>query len=249
MDYEEFLVGLVIDLVAISVLTYALYFHRHQRRDLTLGFMGINVGLFAVSSFTAATSIGIGFGIGLFALLSVIRLRSTTTSQEEIGYYFVALVIGLVNGLAVGGGLWNVTITLNIVLLLVMFVADHPRMLRHAERRVVIVKGVPRSPEKLRARLEDRLGYEVTRVRVQEIDYASRRTHLDVRFRTDRPVERRKSNRGSRPQPLPEGPPPSPGEPTEIGGRPGIPPGEQGPLQEDSPRGGPVDASPEEGEP
>jgi len=104
MDYEEFLVGLVIDLVAISVLTYALYFHRHQRRDLTLGFMGINVGLFAVSSFTAATSIGIGFGIGLFALLSVIRLRSTTTSQEEIGYYFVALVIGLVNGLAVGGG-------------------------------------------------------------------------------------------------------------------------------------------------
>ncbi len=100
--YEDFLAGLAVDLVAVSLLTYALYFRRHQRRDLTLGLVGINVGLFAVASFTATASISIGFGIGLFALLSVIRLRSTVASQEEIGYYFVALVIGLVNGLAAG---------------------------------------------------------------------------------------------------------------------------------------------------
>ncbi len=204
MDYEEFLVGLAIDLIAISVLTYALYFRRHRRRDLTLGLVGINVGLFAVSSFTATTSISVGFGIGLFALLSVIRLRSTVASQEEIGYYFVALVIGLVNGLAVGDR-WNVAITLNIVLLAVMFVADHPRMLRHAERHVVTLKGVPRSLDSLPAELEDRLGYEVTRLRVLEIDYARKRTHVDVRFRTDRPVAPRGSTSvGGRPEAPPE---------------------------------------------
>ncbi len=187
LDYDEFLINLAIDLVAISLLTYALYFRRHQRRDLTLGLVGINVGLFAVSSFAATTSIGIGFGIGLFALLSVIRLRSTVATQEEIGYYFVALVIGLVNGLSVGDG-WHVVITLNIVLLAVMFVADHPRMLPHAERCLVLVKGVPRPPDSLRAKIEDRLGYEVTRMHVLDIDYARRRTQVDVRFRTDRPV-------------------------------------------------------------
>lgn len=47
MDYEEFLTGVAVDLVAISVLTCALHFRRHQRRDLPLGFMGTNVGLFA----------------------------------------------------------------------------------------------------------------------------------------------------------------------------------------------------------
>jgi ABC-type cobalamin transport system permease subunit len=204
IDYEEFLAGLAIDLIAISVLTYALYFRRHQRRDLTLGLMGINVGLFAVSSFTATTSISIGFGIGLFALLSVIRLRSTVASQEEIGYYFVALVIGLVNGLAVGDR-WSVAITLNVVLLGVMFVADHPRVLRHAERRLVLLKGVPRSTESLTAKLEDLLGYEVTRLQVLEIDYTRRRTHVDVRFRTDRPVAPRDSTSvGGQPETPPE---------------------------------------------
>ena len=46
------------------------------------------------------------------------------------------LVIGLVNGLA-SEDLWRVAITLNVVLLAVMFVADHPRMLSHAERHRV----------------------------------------------------------------------------------------------------------------
>ncbi len=189
-DYEHFLASLLVDLVAISVLTYALYFRRHQRRDLTLGFMGVNVGLFAVSSFTSTATISVGFGIGLFALLSVIRLRSTTASQEEIGYYFVALVIGLVNGLS-SADQWRVAITLNVVLLAVMYVADHPRMLGHAERHLVVLKGVPRPLSSLHGELEERLGYEVTRLRVLEIDYASKRTSVDVRINTDRPVKRR----------------------------------------------------------
>ncbi len=160
---------------------------RHQRRDLTLGLVGANVGLFSVSSFAATASISVGFGIGLFALLSVIRLRSTTTSQEEIGYYFVALVIGLVNGLSARDQ-WNVTITLNVVLLATMFVADHPRMLSHAERHRVVLKGARRPLDSLRGELESRLGYEVTRLRVLEIDYAHKRMQVDVRINTDRPV-------------------------------------------------------------
>ena len=236
INYDEFLINLAIDLAAISVLTYALYFRRHQRRDLTLGLVGINVGLFAVSSFAATTSIGIGFGIGLFALLSVIRLRSTVASQEEIGYYFIALVIGLVNGLAVGDG-WNIVITLNIVLLAVMFVADHPRMLPHAERCLVLVKGVPRPPDSLRAKIEDRLGYEVTRMHVLDIDYAHRRTQVDVRFRTDRPVAPRASTKAVRrpeatpvevepPPVVPEAPPVVPEAPPVV---PEVPPEEVDP--------------------
>jgi hypothetical protein len=192
MDYEHFLTSLLVDLVAISLLTYGLYYRRHHRRDLTLGLMGVNVGLFAVSSFTATSTMSVGFGIGLFALLSVIRLRSTTASQEEIGYYFVALVIGLVNGLSTSNG-WGVTLTLNVVLLGVMFVADHPRMLRHSERHRVVLRGKPRPLDLLQGEVEDRLGYEVTKLRVLELDYAQRRTIIDVRINTGRPVEKRRS--------------------------------------------------------
>jgi hypothetical protein len=191
-DYEHFLASLVVDLIAITVLTYGLYYRRHHRRDLTLGLVGVNVGLFAVSSFTVTSTMSVGFGIGLFALLSVIRLRSTTASQEEIGYYFVALVIGLVNGLSDNNG-WGITLTLNAVLLSVMFVADHPRMLPHSERHRVVLKGTPPPLNELRDELQDRLGYEVTGLRVLELDYAQKRTTIDARINTGRPVARRHS--------------------------------------------------------
>lgn len=186
--YDHLLLAFGINVVAISLLTYAMYFRRHQRRDLTLGLMGVNVGLFAVSAFTTGTTISVGFGIGLFALLSVIRLRSTQTSQEEIGYYFVALVIGIVNGLAVDDHSWGIALMLDAMLLGVMFVADHPRLLHHAERRIVRLEGAIGNKDELWREMEERLGFEVTGLRVLELDYARKRTRVDVRFRSDRPV-------------------------------------------------------------
>lgn len=199
LEHEDLLLAFGIDLVAISILAYALYFRRHQRRDLTLGFMGVNIGLFAVSSFTTTTSISIGFGIGLFALLSVIRLRSIVATQEEIGYYFVALVIGIVNGLAVDDA-WGIALMLDAMLLGVMFVADHPRLLPHAERLTILLDGTVAGAEHVRKEVEEQIGFEVTRLRVLDVDYVRGRTRLDIRFRTDCPVH------GPSPPPEPDAP-------------------------------------------
>ena len=38
-------------------------------------------------------------GLRLFAILSIIRLRSSAVSQQEVAHYFASLVMELVNGL------------------------------------------------------------------------------------------------------------------------------------------------------
>ena len=80
---------------------------------------------------------------------------------------------------------------MNVVLLGVMLVADNPLVLSHSERNMVVLKGVPRPIGSLRAEREDRHCYEVTRLRVLEIDYSRKRTSVDVRINTARPVARR----------------------------------------------------------
>ena len=182
MSYDTFLGALAIDLTAIVVLTYGVYFRRHHRRDLTLGFMGVNVGLFAVASFISSRPMGLALGLGLFALLSVIRLRSTQITQEEIGYYFVAVVIGLVTGLSPDEH-WGITATLTALLVGVMFVADHPRVLPRRERRLLVLDKVYRDSQSLERALAKKLHGEITNVIVLSVDYAHERTHVDVRFR------------------------------------------------------------------
>ena len=90
---------IAIDLVAIFILTVPLYYRRHHRRDLLTAFTVLNIGVFAVASILGSASVGIGVGMGLFGVLSIIRLRSTEISQYEVAYYFSALSIGLIAGL------------------------------------------------------------------------------------------------------------------------------------------------------
>ena len=68
------------DLVGIAVLTFAVYFPRHHRRDLVAAFLGVNIGVLAVSTVLGSSTVGAGLGLGLFGVLSIIRLRS-----DEIG--------------------------------------------------------------------------------------------------------------------------------------------------------------------
>src|ERR1044071_10024351 len=106
------------DLVAIAILAYVLYFRRYYRRDLLLAYVSLNVGVLAVTSVLLSAEVGLGLGFGLFGVLSIIRLRSDTVTQEEIAYYFVALALGLLGGVHPGPA-W-VAPALSMLLLLVM---------------------------------------------------------------------------------------------------------------------------------
>ena len=88
------------DVVAATILSIVIYRPRHRRRDLVVAFLGINVGVLAVAALLAGSSVTAGLGLGLFGVLSIIRLRSDELAQHEIAYYFAVLALGLVGGLA-----------------------------------------------------------------------------------------------------------------------------------------------------
>src|SRR3954463_175788 len=95
------LVLFAIDLVAVNLLVFGLYFPRHRRRDLVVAYLGVNVGVLAVASAVSEGGGGTGLGIGLalFGVLSIIRLRSTELDQHEVAYFFAALALGILNAL------------------------------------------------------------------------------------------------------------------------------------------------------
>src|SRR3954454_16902351 len=97
--YADDAIDLAVDVSAIFVLAYVLYFRRHRRTDLLLAYVALNIGIFVAVSLLGTAKVDIALGFGLFAILSIIRLRSSAVTQQEVAYYFVALVMGLVNGL------------------------------------------------------------------------------------------------------------------------------------------------------
>lgn len=178
----DLLSSLALNLIAVHVLVLGIYFRRHRRRDLVLGYLAFNVSLFAVAAALGSSSpLNVGVGFGLFAVLSIVRLRSDESTQAEIGYTMVSLVLGLLNGLP--GLQFEVKLLFTVLLLGTMYVADHPAVLpqdRHHRFRVELDR-VLVDPGLLRAELEERLGAQVHRVTVQEVDYVRETTRVDVR--------------------------------------------------------------------
>jgi hypothetical protein len=183
----ELLRDLGLDLVAITLLAYVLYFRRHGRRDLLVGYVALNLALFSVTAaLGSAGTFNLGFGFGLFAVLSIVRLRSDETTQGEIGYTMVALVLGLLNGLP--GLVVEAKVLFTVLLLTAMFVVDHPlvaRSDRHQRFRIVLDVVEP-DPARLRRVLEDRLGGRVTDVRIEDVDLVRETMRIDVRLRRGR---------------------------------------------------------------
>jgi hypothetical protein len=237
--YADYGIDLAIDIVAIVLMAYGLYFRRHRRADLLLAYVTLNVGIFVAMSLLATVRVDIALGFGLFAILSIIRLRSSTVTQQEVAYYFVALVLGLVNGLNLPDR--GLIVLLNVLLLVTMFAVDS-RVLRNQARRLEITLDVIHPDEaSLVADLERRLGGRVMYHQVNEIDYVRDVMAVDVRYRVT-------SERGSPQRITPHRETPPRGIP-QIGAPHGVLPQRGGPPQGGPPQGGPPQGGPPQGGP
>jgi len=172
------------DLVAISVLVLAVYHPRHRRKDLAVAFFGVNVGVMAVAVVLSGTTVGAGLGLGLFGVLSIIRLRSTELSQREVAYYFVALALGLVSGL--GATSVAVTAALLAGLVAVLAVVDAPGFLGRDRERLVVLDAAYTDDVALADAVERLLGVRPHTLDVVRLDLVNDSTTVTVRFREPR---------------------------------------------------------------
>lgn len=179
LDVPALAARLAVDVVAIAVLALVLSYRRHGRRDLVALYAIFNVGLFAAVTVISAGQVAAAVGFGLFAVLSIIRLRAETLTNAEIAYFFAAVVLGLVTAVDMGGVAANAGLAL--LVLLAPAVADHPGVLEE-NRRVDVVLDVAIAGEaELIAAVQQRLGARVIAVEVAEVDYVRETTRVAAR--------------------------------------------------------------------
>lgn len=174
-------VALAADVLAISIVVYVLYFRRHFRRDLTLSFVALNVGVLAVTMLLTESDVGMGLGLGLFGILSIIRLRSDAITQEEIAYYFIALALGLVNGLHPGPAWLAPAASAGLVA--VMWLADSTRFARNVNRTTITLDRAYPNESDLKVALAHLLNADILHLVVERLDIVRDTTMVDVRYR------------------------------------------------------------------
>lgn len=176
-DFIHMLLRLFISMVVNLIVIDRLYYQKSKRREFYFTFMLISMAIFLLVFFMIFVledmkgKTGIGIGIGLFGIFSIMRYRTDTMPVREMTYLFVLISLSVVNALAATTSLTELLIT-NAIVVIAIWMCEKRLRIRPCKLiqydRIELVK--PEKRTELIADLEQRLGFTVKSIEVGGID-------------------------------------------------------------------------------
>lgn len=184
-DATGLLARLAIDLVAMLLLVFGLYYRRYRDKELVTAAALFNVFIFAVLSVLSHVEFGLAAGFGLFAILAMFTLRSEPIGKTEITYFFGSVAIAVI--CAVQGTTLPFVAAVAALVVLGAWVLDHPRVLQSVDGiRITLDKIETHAlsdPAVMRADLSQRLGVDVMSYQITALDYINDMARIHVFYR------------------------------------------------------------------
>lgn len=189
--YISMLIRFIICVVVSWIIIDRLYYRKSKRRDFYFTFMLISISLFFLVFFMIFVledmkgKAGIGLGIGLFGIFSIIRYRTDTMPVREMTYLFIIIALAVVNALASTMPLIELVIT-NIIVIIAIIVCEW-RLKTENVKLVQYDKIELISPDKRDELIDDlkkRTGLDIIKVEVGAIDFLRDMTMLRVHYRS-----------------------------------------------------------------
>ena len=174
------LVNFLISTLMVWVMVHFLYYRRCKRRDFYFTFMLIGIVIYFLVYFMIFVledlkgKTGIGIGIGLFGIFSIMRYRTDTMPVREMTYLFSIICMAVIN--ALGTEISMLEMLVPNVLIVAAVALCEAFLLRNSLAtklvqydRVALVK--PECHDELLADLKERTGLDIDHVEIGAIDY------------------------------------------------------------------------------
>jgi len=181
VDYSTIVRDLLIDFTSLYFVAYVILYRKFRNTEMFVSCALFNVFILVIVMSIVRTDFNIAIGFGLFALLSLIQLRSAQFTKTEMAYLFGAVALAVING----AGIVDLTFVLicNVVIILstwfvgtwslehsanlisVDYVRKMSVTLDHIDTNAI------KDREQMRIGLAETLGMDVQSFEIKKIDY------------------------------------------------------------------------------
>jgi hypothetical protein len=194
-EYLHMLARFLICVVVNWIIVKTLYYPKSRRRDFFFTFMLIGVAIFFIVFFMIFVledmkgKTGIGVGIGMFGIFSIMRYRTDAMPVREMTYLFIVLCLSVVNALASTMPLLELLLT-DLLIVFCVWVCEkylkvEPCKLIQYDRMELIK---PERREDLMEDIRNRTGLDVIKIEVGGIDMLRDMAVLKVYYKSDKGV-------------------------------------------------------------
>jgi len=181
MDYIELVTRFGINILAVFILVRLIYYPTHKNKDFLFSFFIFNFIIFILLS---TTKLKAGFAFGLLAIFSIMRYRTVTVPIKEMGYFFIAIALGMINALSIVDEGWIVMIGCNVAILLLTMILDRFITLTHENIKEITYERIdlihPSRREEMTADLINRTGLPIHRVEIKNINFLRDTAYVNV---------------------------------------------------------------------
>lgn len=179
------LARVTIDLTAMTLLMFGLYYRRYHDKHLVTAAALFNLFIFSVLTVLSKVEFGIAAGFGLFAILAMFTLRSEPLAKNEIAYFFGSVAIAVI--CSVKGTSLPFVAAITALVVLGTWVIDHPQVLRSVDGIRITLDRIEQhalsKPEVMREQLSLRLGVDVMSYEITALDYINDMARINVFYR------------------------------------------------------------------
>jgi len=120
------------NILTIFIYAYLIYYRRHHDHKMLFLLLAFNLFLFPI--FLSNSLVTAGFGFTIFALLALVRLRSSPFDKAEIAYLLGAISLTFVNSMLPT----YIDLPSAAAILLTAFIADSPVLWRDSYQKIEV---------------------------------------------------------------------------------------------------------------
>jgi hypothetical protein len=172
------------NIVTLFLLIRVVYYRFSGKEKFLFSFFLIGILTFFVTSILTSVFIEMAGAFGLFAVLGILRMRTSNFSVKDMAYTFATLGVSVINALNVlkfplfGVLLIDLTIILSAYLLELFLLKHKSENFSITYENIDLLR--PEKKQKLLRDVSELTGKNVYKVKIRKVDYQKKIASLDV---------------------------------------------------------------------
>lgn len=177
---------LLLNFFFLTIIIRFVYYPKTKRKDYVFTYLLIGLITFFLSFALKKLDIGVGMGLGLFAIFGIIRYRTQTIAIKEMTYLFVIIGLSVINSLATKEISLLEVLLLNGTALFIISGLEFRWWKENEQLKMVTYEKIdlvtPEKHQEMKLDLEERLGHPIIRFEIGTINFLNDTAEVKVYY-------------------------------------------------------------------
>ena len=185
-DFSKLLFKFGINFIFLIIIVRLVYYRVKDDKDYVFTYIMFNILTFFICFLLRKVPMEMGFALGLFAVLGILRYRTEAITIRQMTYLFIVIGISMINALSNKSvSIFEVLFT-NGLITLITYLIDRLWFQSIEENKSIIYEKIdlikPEKKEDMIQDLRDRTGLPIHEVKVDKIDFLKDIANITVYY-------------------------------------------------------------------